>query len=76
MRCYYEIVGTCGEKMGRFRTLNQKVIELFDEKTGCVVRTICFRSPKEFDEFVKGFKEMRYPGYDWRYRAKGRTKEE
>jgi hypothetical protein len=58
--------------MGRFRTLNKKVIELFDEKTGSVVRTICFRSPKEFEEFIKGFNEMRYPGYGWRYRTKGR----
>ena len=33
------------------------------KKTGGIVRTICFRIPKEFDEFVKGFKEMRYPGY-------------
>jgi hypothetical protein len=50
--------------------MNKKVIELFDEKTGSVIRTICFRSPKEFDEFVKGFKEMRYPGYGWRYKDK------
>jgi hypothetical protein len=55
--------------MGRLRTLNKKVIELFDEKTGNVVRTICFRSPKEFDE-------LRYPGYGWRYRDKGRKKGE
>jgi hypothetical protein len=40
--------------MSRFRTMNKKVIELFDEKTGSVVRSICFRSPKEFDEFVNG----------------------
>jgi len=45
--------------MSRFRTMNKKVIELFDEKTGDVIRTICFHSPKEFDKFVKGFKEMR-----------------
>jgi hypothetical protein len=72
----YEIVGKYGEKMSRFRTMNKKVIELFDEKTGSVVRSICFRSPKEFDEFVKGFKEMRYPGYGWRYKDKGRKKGE
>jgi hypothetical protein len=60
--------------MSRFRTKKNKVIELFDEKTGDVVRTICFRSPKEFDEFLKGFKEMRYPGYAWRYRDKDRKK--
>ena len=52
--------------MSRFRTKNIKVIELFDEKTGGVVRTIYLHSPKELDEFVKDFKEMRYPGYVWR----------
>jgi hypothetical protein len=59
--------------MSRFKTIkmNKKVIELFDEKTGEVVRTICFRNPKVFDEFMKGFKEMRYPGYGWRYKDKG-----
>jgi hypothetical protein len=72
----YEIVGKYGAKMSRFRTMKKKVIELFDEKTGNVVRSICFRSPKEFDEFVKGFKEMRYPGYAWRYKDKGRKKGE
>ena len=60
--------------MTRFRTLNQKIIELFDEKTGSVIRTICCQSPKEFDEFIKGFNEMRYPGYGWRYRDKGQKK--
>ena len=60
--------------MSRFRTKKKEVIELFDEKTGVVVRTISFRSPKEFDEFIKGFKEMRYPGYGWRYKDKGRKK--
>lgn len=76
MECVDDSVGTCGEAMTRFRTMKKKVIELFDEKTGGVVRTICFRNPKEFDEFVKGFKEMRYPGYAWRYKDKGRKKGE
>jgi hypothetical protein len=62
--------------MTRFRTKKNKVIELFDEKTGSVVRTISFISPKEFDEFLKGFKEMRYPGYGWRYKDKERKKGE
>jgi len=62
--------------MSRFRTMNKKVIELFNEKTGDVVRTICFRSPKEFDKFIKDFKEMRYPGYGWRYKDKERKKGE
>ena len=62
--------------MGWFRTKNKEVIELFDEKTGGVVRTICFRIPKEFDKFTKGFKAIRYPGYSWRYSGKGKKKEE
>jgi hypothetical protein len=44
----------------------KKVIELFDEKTGEVVRVIRFQNTKEFDEFLKSFKAMRYPGYGWR----------
>jgi hypothetical protein len=62
--------------MSRGRTKHRKVIELFDEKTGEIVRTICFHSPKEFDKFVKDFKEMRYPGHVGRHRAIGRKKEE
>jgi len=62
--------------MTRFRTKNKKVIVLFDEKTGSVVRTVSFSSPKEFDEFIKSFKEMRYPGYGWRYKDKERKKGE
>jgi hypothetical protein len=46
----------------------KKVIQLLDEKTGIVVRTISFHSPKEFDEFIKGFNAMRYPGYRWKYK--------
>ncbi len=76
MKSGYEMLGGDGGEMGRVRMKNKKVIELFNEKTGDVVRTICFHSPKEFDEFVKGFNEMRYPGYGWRYRAKGKKKEE
>ena len=60
--------------MGQVRTKHKKVIELFDEKTGEVVRTICFHHPKEFDEFTKGFQAMRYPGYVWRYRDKEKKK--
>ena len=76
MRCNYEIVRKCGAKMSRFRTMNKKVIELFNEKTGEVVRTICFRNSIAFDEFLKGFKAMRYPGYVWRYKDTGRKKKE
>jgi uncharacterized protein (DUF2249 family) len=57
--------------MSRSRTKHRKVIELFDEKTGNIVRTICFHSPKEFNEFIKDFKGMGYPGYGWRYKDKG-----
>ncbi len=56
--------------------MKRKIIELFDEKTGRVVRTISFDSPKEFDTFLKDFDQMRYPGYGWRYKDKGRKKGE
>ena len=50
-------------------------IELFHEKTGEVVRKIRFRNSMAFDEFLKGFRGMRYPGYGWRYIATGKKKE-
>jgi hypothetical protein len=50
-------------------------IELFDEKTGEVVRKINFHNLISFDEFLKSFKAMRYPGYDWRYIDKVKKKE-
>ncbi|MCJ7572482.1 MAG: hypothetical protein MUO82_11530 [Candidatus Thermoplasmatota archaeon] len=50
-------------------------IELFDEKTGVVVRKISFHNLISFDEFLKSFKAMRYPGYSWRYSGKGKKKE-
>ncbi len=49
-----------------------KKIELFNEKTGVVVRTIRFHNRISFDEFLKGFRAMRYPGYGWRYSIKGK----
>jgi hypothetical protein len=61
--------------MGRVGGKNKKVIELFNERTGEVVRTICFRDVISFDEFVKGFNAMRYPGYGWRYREEKEKKE-
>ena len=61
--------------MGRVKTKDKKVIELFNEKTGEVVRTICFHNPNQFNEFVEGFKAMRYPGYGWRYKDKEKKKE-
>ena len=60
--------------MSHARSKKKEVTELFDEKTGSVVRTITLRTPKEFNEFIKGFKEMRYPGYGWRYKEKERKK--
>jgi len=44
------------------------IIELFTEKTGDVIRVMRFRKLKDFNEFLKGFGEMRYPGYKWRYK--------
>jgi len=49
---------------------NKKSIELFHEITGEVVRKIRFRNSIAFDEFLKGFRAMRYPGYGWRYIVK------
>jgi hypothetical protein len=46
----------------------KKVIQLLDERTGIVIRTICFYKPKEFDKFIKDFNAMRYPGYSWRFK--------
>ena len=60
--------------MGRFGTRYKAVIELFDEKTGEVVRSVRFHTPNEFNEFLKGFKAMRYPGYGWRHINKGKKK--
>ncbi|MCK4995542.1 MAG: hypothetical protein KAR55_01520 [Thermoplasmatales archaeon] len=45
-------------------------IELFDTKTGYVVRKISFRNSAAFDIFLTGYKAMRYPGYSWRYLVK------
>jgi hypothetical protein len=56
--------------MGRVGTKYKKVIELFNEKTGDVVRVIRFRNSIAFNEFLKDFKAMRYPGYSWRYMDK------
>ena len=61
--------------MGHIRKKGYIVIELFNEKTGEVVRLIRFRKPNDFDEFLKDFRAMRYPGYGWRYK-KRKEKEE
>ena len=62
------------KKMGRVGTKSKVVIELFSEKTGEVVRIIRFRNTAKFNEFLKGFRAMRYPGYGWRYKDKGKKK--
>ena len=61
--------------MSRVGTKYKEVIELFHEKTGEVVRVIRFRKSIEFNEFLKKFKAMRYPGYGWRYGKKSKNKE-
>jgi hypothetical protein len=60
--------------VGRIGTKYKESIELFDEKTGDVVRIICFRNLIVFDKFLKDYKAMRYPGYSWRYSGKGRKR--
>jgi hypothetical protein len=62
--------------MSRVGTKYKVVIELFNEKTGEVVRVIRFRNSIAFKEFLKAFKAMRYPGYNWRYIDKGKKKEQ
>jgi len=41
--------------MVRIGNKYKKVVELFDEKTGEVVRVIRFRNSITFDEFLEGF---------------------
>jgi hypothetical protein len=53
--------------MVRKKTKFNKSIELFHEHTGEVVRVIRFRNQTEFDDFLQGYKSMRYPGYNWRF---------
>jgi hypothetical protein len=57
--------------MVRIGNKYKKVVELFDEKTGDVIRVIRFRNSITFNEFLKAFRAMRYPGYSWRYKDKG-----
>ncbi len=58
------------------RKRSYEVIELFNEKTGEVVRLLRFSNSIAFDEFLKDFKAMRYPGYGWRYKEKKKEKHE
>ena len=52
----------------------KKVVELFNEKTGEVVRVIRFRNLIGFNDFLKDFAAMRYPGYSWRFKDKEKTR--
>jgi len=54
---------------------NNTIIELFTKKTGDVIRVIRFRTLKDFNDFLKSFAEMRYPGYDWRYKIISKRQE-
>ena len=60
--------------MSRIGAKYKQSIELFNEKTGEVVRVIRFRNFAAFDEFLKDFKSMRYPGYGWRHVEKGKKR--
>jgi hypothetical protein len=57
--------------MARIGNKYKKVVELFNEKTGEVVRVIRFRNTMAFNDFLNDFKAMRYPNYGWRYKDKG-----
>ena len=48
----------------------KKVVELFDDKTSKVVRTIRFHNSLAFEEFLRGYQAKRYPGYSWRFRER------
>jgi hypothetical protein len=62
--------------MSRYRSMKKKIVELYDERTGEVIRTISFDTPKQFDAFLKDFQLMRYPGYRWRYKERGVKKQD
>jgi hypothetical protein len=57
--------------MARIRNKYRKVVELFNEKTGEVVRIIRFQDSTSFNDFLRAFEAMRYPGYGWRYKESG-----
>ncbi len=54
--------------MVRIKIKFNKVVELFNDKTGDVVRVIRFRNLKAFNNFLEDFEAMRYPNYSWRYK--------
>lgn len=55
---------------------NKKSIELFDEKSGELIRIMRFKTPKEFEYFLYSYQLMRYPGYNWRYHTKIKKKKQ
>ena len=61
--------------MSNIKKKYKEVIELFDEKTGDVIRVIRFHNSIAFYKFLEDFRAMRYPGYGWRYREKRKKKE-
>jgi len=61
--------------MTRIGVKYKKVVELFNEKTGEVVRVIRFRNILAFNDFLDAFNAMRYPGYGWRYVNKGKKQD-
>lgn len=60
--------------MSRIRAKYKQAIELFDEKTGDIVRVIRFHNSMESEKFFKDFNAMRYPGYSWRHIDKGKRR--
>ena len=61
--------------MSRVSTKYKIKIELFNEKTGELVRLIRFRNSAEFNEFLNSYRAMRYPGYGWRHKDKRKKHE-
>jgi hypothetical protein len=49
---------------------HMEIIELFDEKTKEIIRTLRFKKTKDLEYFITSFRLMRYPGYGWRYQIR------